>query len=193
MARPREFDEERVLDALVETFWRLGYEATSAQDLVEATGLGRGSLYNAYANKEGLFERALQRYQRRTEENLSLLSGDAPLRDRVRRLLQTALITQPGNHGRRGCLATNTAIEAGHRPRIAQLVRQNFRMVEIGLEHEIAKARSAGEIASGRSSAELATYFVTVLQGLRVMASVTSPKDRNTLSRVIEHSLEVLT
>src|SRR4051812_36865181 len=115
MARPREFDEERVLDAVMETFWRRGYEATSAQDLVDATGLGRGSLYNAYANKEGLFERALQRYQRCTQENLSLLGGDAPIRDRIRRLLSTALNEQPQNRGKRGCLATNTAIEAGYR------------------------------------------------------------------------------
>jgi len=59
MGRPREFDEERVLDAVMETFWCQGYEGTSTQDLVDATGLGRGSLYAAYANKDGLFEQAL--------------------------------------------------------------------------------------------------------------------------------------
>ena len=43
MARPREFDEGEVLDAVVSTFWSRGFEATSIQDLVEATGLSRAS------------------------------------------------------------------------------------------------------------------------------------------------------
>ena len=112
MPRPREFDEERVLDAVMATFWRRGYDGTSAQDLVDATGLGRGSLYNAYSNKEGLFERALQRYQRCTQDNLKLLEGDAPIRDRMRRLLETATNPRRQDRDRRGCLATNSAIEA---------------------------------------------------------------------------------
>ena len=48
--------KHRVLDAAMHTFWRKGYEGTSAQDLVDATGLGRGSLYAAYANKHGIFD-----------------------------------------------------------------------------------------------------------------------------------------
>jgi TetR/AcrR family transcriptional regulator, transcriptional repressor for nem operon len=193
MSRPREFDEERVLDAVMATFWRRGYEATSAQDLVDATGLGRGSLYNAYSNKEGLFERALQHYQRRTQDNLKLLAGGAPIRDRIRRLLESATIPETRNRDRRGCLATNTAIEAGQRPRIAQLVRQNFRLVEVGLERELARAIATGEITPNREPADLAKYFLTTLQGLRVMASVASPQDRKALSGVIELSLNALT
>ena len=50
MARPREFDEDAVLDAVMDTFWHYGYEATSAQDLVQATGLGRGSLLSSDAS-----------------------------------------------------------------------------------------------------------------------------------------------
>ncbi len=192
MPRPREFDEERVLEAVMATFWRRGYEATSAQDLVDATGLGRGSLYNAYSNKEGLFERALQHYQRCTQDNVKLLAGDAPIRDRIRVLLESATTPPPKNRNRRGCLATNSAIESGQRPRIAELVRQNFRLVEVGLERELAKAIATGEITSNREPADLAKYFLMTLQGLRVMASVASAQDRKALSVVIELSLEAL-
>ncbi|NYD91216.1 TetR family transcriptional regulator [Sphingomonas melonis] len=44
MGRPRQFNEDRVLDAVMETFWQRGFDGTSAQHLVDATGLGRGSL-----------------------------------------------------------------------------------------------------------------------------------------------------
>ena len=87
MARPREFDEDAVLDAVMDTFWHYGYEATSAQDLVQATGLGRGSLYAAYTSKDGLFEQAMLRYNQRSRENVDLLRGPGPVLDCLRTLL----------------------------------------------------------------------------------------------------------
>ena len=62
MARPREFDEEAVLDAAVQCFWARGYESTSVKDLMEATGLTAASLYNAYGDKRAMFRTALDRY-----------------------------------------------------------------------------------------------------------------------------------
>src|SRR5271168_2905013 len=62
MARPREFDEEVVLDAAVHCFWARGFESTSVKDLMERTGLTAASLYNAYGDKRAIFRAALDRY-----------------------------------------------------------------------------------------------------------------------------------
>ena len=62
MARPREFDEEAVLDAAVNCFWAQGYEATSVRDLVEKTGITGASLYNAFGDKRALYRKALDHY-----------------------------------------------------------------------------------------------------------------------------------
>lgn len=43
-------------------FWKSGYNATSIQELEQATGLKRTSIYNAFGDKRQLFRRALQRY-----------------------------------------------------------------------------------------------------------------------------------
>ncbi|NUS02366.1 MAG: helix-turn-helix transcriptional regulator, partial [Nonomuraea sp.] len=59
MARPRTFEEDRAVEAAMRAFWDAGYEATSTQDLCAATGLGRSSIYNTFAGKRDLFERAL--------------------------------------------------------------------------------------------------------------------------------------
>jgi TetR/AcrR family transcriptional regulator, transcriptional repressor for nem operon len=192
MARPREFDESSVLDAVMDAFWQNGYEATSAQHLVEATGLGRGSLYNAYSNKDGLFEQALQRYNRRTHETVALLSGSAPIKDRVRRLLLSVVEIDRNARKRRGCLATNSAIEVGRDPRFAQLLRQNFRILEAGLERSISAAQSEGQVPSDRDPAVLATYFLNTIQGLRVMTSIMPAGKRAPLIDVIEMSLRAL-
>ncbi|WP_456677935.1 TetR/AcrR family transcriptional regulator [Bradyrhizobium sp. RDM12] len=58
MSRPREFDETEVMDKALELFWRQGYEGTSLNDLLDATGLTKSSLYAAFGSKEDLFHRS---------------------------------------------------------------------------------------------------------------------------------------
>jgi TetR/AcrR family transcriptional regulator, transcriptional repressor for nem operon len=40
----KQFDRIQVRDRAMTLFWRRGYEATSIRDLVEATGINRGSI-----------------------------------------------------------------------------------------------------------------------------------------------------
>jgi AcrR family transcriptional regulator len=64
MARPREFDEDTALEQALITFWQNGYEGTSLMNLLEATGLTKSSLYAAFGNKESLFHKVVERYER---------------------------------------------------------------------------------------------------------------------------------
>jgi TetR/AcrR family transcriptional repressor of nem operon len=59
----KQFDEAAALDKAMEAFWARGYEATSVQDLVEAMGLHRGSIYAAFGGKRSLFLKALRHYE----------------------------------------------------------------------------------------------------------------------------------
>lgn len=61
MARPRSFDEQQVVAAAGDLFARRGFAATSVDDLVKALGLHRGSLYQVFGSKRGLFLAALRR------------------------------------------------------------------------------------------------------------------------------------
>lgn len=61
MGRKREFDTEAVLAAARSVFVHTGYHATSVDDLLRATGIGRASLYQAFGSKLGLFRAVLQR------------------------------------------------------------------------------------------------------------------------------------
>jgi len=51
----KQFDRIDVLDRVMALFRRRGYEATSIQDLVDATGINRGSPYASFTSKKGLF------------------------------------------------------------------------------------------------------------------------------------------
>ena len=60
MGRTRSFVESEVVAAARRAFLATGYEGTSVDDLVTATGLHRGSLYGAFGSKRGLFVAALR-------------------------------------------------------------------------------------------------------------------------------------
>ncbi len=69
------FDRSDVVAAATELFWRKGYNCASMQDVFRATGLQPGSLYNAFGNKEGLYEESVRFYGaqavKSTEEKLA--------------------------------------------------------------------------------------------------------------------------
>ncbi|RMI31446.1 TetR/AcrR family transcriptional regulator [Nocardia stercoris] len=64
MGRPRAFGEEVVVARAMETFWTHGYANNSPAQLAEATGIAKGSLYNAFTSE--LFDRCLGLHHHRT-------------------------------------------------------------------------------------------------------------------------------
>jgi len=100
MARPRGFDEETVLAQARTLFATQGYNGTSIDDLVKATGLLRGSLYKASGSKRHLFDLVLTQTIANFEvsgENLDLLTvalkdlaqSDVQIRERCLQLVST--------------------------------------------------------------------------------------------------------
>lgn len=114
MARPRTFDEDRLLAGAMHVFRRQGFAASSVRDLEEATGLTSGSLYNSYRDKRGLFEAACAHYNRtvlarRIEDHAPEGAGIAGLQR-----LFLSLLHEP-DAGSSGCLITNSAVEFGRK------------------------------------------------------------------------------
>ncbi|MDQ0889655.1 AcrR family transcriptional regulator [Paenibacillus sp. V4I9] len=70
MPRPKEFDQEIALDKAMELFWQQGYERTSIQDLVEKTGVHRGSLYDTFGDKNQFFLTCLDRFRQVSNHRL---------------------------------------------------------------------------------------------------------------------------
>src|SRR5262245_55384676 len=147
MPRPREFDEEQVLERAQQLFWKRGFAATSIEELVAATGLGRASLYAAFGSKRALFLRVLERYRGGVQAALlAALHGPGTPRARLDALLEAMLATLEDGK-RRGCFLTQTAVELCPADRTAEKTVREF--LE-SLEQEIAEvwraARERGEI-----------------------------------------------
>ena len=164
MARPRTFDEDVVLTAAMHAFRREGYTRMSVSRLEEATGLRTSSLYNAYGDKAGLFERALDHYITTfVQPRLSAYAGpDATLEDLEGLFL--SLLEPPLNDGF-GCLIINSTLEFGGDPLAAPAVRRGLAAVADHLDSVL--RRELGDVA-GATSADSA--LVLLYQGLLVQS-----------------------
>ncbi|MTE22322.1 TetR family transcriptional regulator [Streptomyces sp. TRM43335] len=191
--RPRNFDLDHALDAAMATFWDKGYAATSAQDLVESTGLGRGSLYNAFHSKHDLFEAAIERYDAEWTTRLVALLEEGPglARDRIRAVLMSVVEEETAEAPEhRGCLVVNTAMElAGRDPRVTELVRRTFARMEAALTACVEQGWRDGSIEETAASRSLALHLLNSLYGLRVLGKVA---DRETLVGVVDRALPPL-
>jgi AcrR family transcriptional regulator len=115
--RPRLYDPEQALDAALEVFWMRGLTGTSLDHLVEATGMNRPSLYNAFGDKEAIYRQSLARFTAGLQEQLgSLLEQSAPVQEVVERFYLAALDVYCAGDPAPGCFVMCTApVEtAGH-------------------------------------------------------------------------------
>jgi len=192
MARPRKFDDTAAVDAAMETFWTKGYEATTTAELCESTGLGRGSLYNAFGSKHALYEAALRRYAETGYANtLEILRGSGTPSERLRALLLWVIDTDTADPVRRGCLAINASVEAaGRTDPVAETTRRHFERLEQAMREVIEEGQRVGEFAADRDPTRAARTLQSTYYGLRVLGAVA--QDRAALLDVAEGALAAL-
>jgi TetR/AcrR family transcriptional repressor of nem operon len=185
VARTKAFDPDVALERAMQTFWSRGYAATSAQDLVDALGINRSSLYGTFGSKDELYLRALERYARSVQEWTRSLDGPGPLRARLREALLKGVEEDLDPKRSRGCFACNAAVELGPvDERVRRLVTGAFGSVRGAFRDALVRARDEGELDSGADVDGLSTYLVTMFEGLHVIAKGT--RDRRLVEQAVD-------
>jgi len=192
MGRFKEFDEQEALDKAIDLFCRQGYEATSAEDLVNNIGLSRSSLYRAFTDKKSLFIKCLEKYSYNREEVMSNLieqSNDIPAT--IKLFFQIIVDQDIHLNIPRGCLIVNTGIElASHDSEIAKIVSEsNDNMIGI-LEKAIKKGQQLGQISKQHSPSTLANFVFNNISGVRI--SIKSKKGKEAIDDAIRLALSIL-
>ncbi len=192
MAGTRQFDEDDVLDRTLRLFWRRGYGATSMQDIAQATGVLRGSLYHAYGDKQAIFLRIFARYQAWFLDNvraaLSAPAIDAALRAYLRFSIETVTAADD-DAMTRGCMTTKTALdETAMDDAIRAALRGLLDGVRTLLEERCAQADARARLALAPAAA--ARLLVASTRGLVVMERVY--RDTAQLQAVAEDLLALL-
>lgn len=172
MGRPLGYDPDTVLDAAMQIFWSKGYEATSLQDLLKATGLSKSSLYQAFGGKKDLFLRCINRYRERIGNSIAeVLEMSSSGRDFIERmLLNCANEARRPNELRRGCLLMNTATEWAQRDLdVAQRVSSGFDGLRIALKRAVERGQTEGEICPKLDPDAAAGFLIASLGGIKTV------------------------
>ena len=183
LGRPRTFDADRALDRALTVFWRNGYEGASLPALTKAMGINRPSLYAAFGNKEALFRKAVERYDRGPAGYTYKALKQPTAREVVEALLKgaIALLTKPQNPG--GCLMVQGALACGEN---AKRVRQELAALRAAgvtaIRRRFQRAIDEGDLPARADASALARFVATVTHGLAVQAA--SGASRKELLRV---------
>ncbi|MGY4929158.1 TetR/AcrR family transcriptional regulator [Streptomyces sp. 900105755] len=178
MGRKRGFDEPVVLGVVRDQFWTTGSAGTSAYDLTEATGLGKGSIYKAFGNKRDPYLRALSDYcQSLVAEARQQLQGrgleavlPSPLARLERYLVSIANAFAAESPHRRCFLTKATADLAGEDEKVAQVARRAFDDLARMFGAMIRDAQDAGEVADHADSSALGYLLLSVIRGIDSIA-----------------------
>jgi TetR/AcrR family transcriptional regulator, transcriptional repressor for nem operon len=192
MARLREFDENRALDAAVDCFWSRGYEATSVRDLAREMGIGGASLYNAFGGKRALFERVLERYANRSSrERIARLEAGQRPREAIRAFLVEVIDRSLKDPDCKGCLLVNSALDvAPHDTELGHIITGYLEEIRAFFRRNVEAAIDAGETPHGTDAEALSIHLLGVLMGMRVLARTGAR--RRTLEAVVQPALDLL-
>lgn len=192
MARTREFDVTAAVDAAMSAFRHAGFAGTSIQDLVDATGVGRGSLYVAFGSKEGLYLAAMDRYRERFAEPLvQVIKDGAQVKELVREVLLGVVDTIVLDGNRDACMIVGSAVELAHRDSdVRDRLRDTVHPLENALLELVVRGQVSGEIPADRSADTIARFLVMTMHGLRVVGAI--DPDRAALTAIAEMALDSL-
>lgn len=169
VGRPREFDENLVLEAAMQAFWAHGYDGTSMADLMAATGLHKGSIYQAFGDKHRFFLAALRRYLQdmRTQKREMLRNESSPL-EGFRRVSH-AMLNWGCEEGqvRKGCMVVNAIVELAPRDsEVEKLLDEHFALTRKSIIEQIQAAQDLGDVSRKKDPALCADLLMTFSSGL---------------------------
>jgi TetR/AcrR family transcriptional repressor of nem operon len=191
MARPRGFDEQAVLERATGVFWTKGFEQTSLDDLCEATGLNRSSLYAAFGDKRQLYLRTLERYAEEGTQRVAAALGRPPLRNSFGEFVGRLIEDIVAGPGRRGCFIGNCAAELARLDRGAGVrVRASLERIEATFHEALEAARARGELRRDVDTEALARFLTAGVQGLRLVGK--AKPDRAALEDIARVMLSCL-
>jgi TetR/AcrR family transcriptional regulator, transcriptional repressor for nem operon len=189
MGRPREFDVEAALDRATELFWQRGYEGTSVQDLVDALGVNRASLYATFGDKAQLFDAVLDRYEGWVSESVGrALAPPAAGAEAIRAYFAALIPSATRRSGPRGCLLLNTVTGGTTAPvEVHRRVRAAIEATTAQILHALARDP---ELAERPDLPALARFFAAEGHGLSILAHAGVPPQE--LERAAKVALSVL-
>ena len=191
--RPRAYEPEIALGKALDLFRRQGLAATSLDDLSEATGMNRPSLYGAFGDKRELYIKSYQRYREDARASMvEIFRQEMPVRQRLERIYAAALnIYLSGETGPRGCFTVVTAAsEAVSDPDIRAMVIEGLTELDKAFATCFRRAMEKGELPDSADPAALAQLASATIHTIAIRSRVRVP--RKELEAIVRGAIDVM-
>src|SRR5262249_32127890 len=191
--RPRAYEPDVALGKALDLFRTQGFAATSLDDLSEATGMNRPSLYGAFGDKRELYIKSYRRYRDDARAAMGdIFREEMPLRRRLERIFASALnIYLSGSAGPRGCFTVVTAAsEAVSDPEIRAMVLEGLSELDKAFASCFRRAREKGELPETADPAVLAQLASATIHTLAIRSRARVP--RKDLEAIIKGAIDVM-
>jgi AcrR family transcriptional regulator len=165
--RPRCFDLEEALDRSLLLFWEKGFQNTSLDEIAEAVGVKKPSLYAAFGDKEMLFRKVLQRYSGKLSEPIQALDRYDDIREAIDAFIELGIAGGCSKGHPRGCLlasafADSTLLPANLAKEIKALVNQ----AEEAVAGRLKKAVRDGQLPGDFDVKGTSKFLITLMHGI---------------------------
>ncbi|HKA37589.1 MAG TPA: TetR/AcrR family transcriptional regulator [Thermoanaerobaculia bacterium] len=174
-ARTRRGDETRrqILEAARDLFHKQGVVATSPDQVIEASGTGKGQFYHYFKNKESLVHEVLLSYLEEIRRRGGALDYDIRSWDDLERWFLAQLALQKSFRMTRGCPFGTIGNEVTEND---ELVRQDLSLIfEVArgkLARFFVQEKAAGRLEPRVDEEALADYCLAMIQGAMLLGKV---------------------
>lgn len=125
-----QFQREQVLEQSANLFWRVGYNATSMQQVFKHTGLKPGSVYLAFGNKEALFKESLSHYAQLSKQGIAAsLAAAQSVELGICEILE-GMVAQSAASDYCSCFLVKSQLELSDEPTLQAFVSEQLKQIE---------------------------------------------------------------
>ena len=176
--RPREFCVDHALGQALRVFWSKGYEGASLTELTEAMGITRPSLYAAFGNKESLFRKALDLYERDKLCYVGKSLAEPTARKVAESMLRGAVDNITGRGEPHGCLGVIASMSCGAEAEsIREEVLKRGKVAKQALVERLERSKAEGDLPAHVDAEALTNYMYAIVQGMSVQAGAGATKE----------------
>lgn len=156
--RPATIDTDAAMQALVELFRSKGYSAVSLDDLSDATGLSRPSLYRSFGNKLSMYLGAMDAFGHQVSEMaVPALRAEGPLQSALSNFYDAMLsIYYRDSDVAPGCLVFGTAPSSAEEAEIQQRLEFGITSTDRIMRDRIVQAASSRDEADIQMAVDIA-------------------------------------
>jgi TetR/AcrR family transcriptional repressor of nem operon len=176
--RPKIFDENQAIEKAIEVFRNKGYDTASAEELLNAMGIGKGSFYLAFkGGKQELYVKSIEQFSENGIEFIKQL------------FLSQAY--SPENEKERGCFLGNSLVQLSEKD--AEIKKISIKIVKKLQElfaEIIEKAQRNNQIKSTENPEILAWHLTNLWNGIHVTRRMENSPE--ILKSIIELNLKLL-